>query len=184
MEQQNSGIVGSNARRGIRGKWLIIGAAVLLSVIATASYVYVTTRQSDDEGPIVRSNVCTNDVTKVAAQYMAGPSDSNEYTKFVEDVKSKPKFDSDPNCLYIVLSYNLAKNISNDNDRYMSRFEKLYDPGKGLSGEFNTAVDPGVLRDRVSRLKSLNELHESENQRINDAERDTMYYAENLDAPQ
>ena len=183
MEQQVSGVVGSKASRGGRGKWFVLAGIVALSLVATAAYVAMNKQKQATSEKLVASSVCKDDTSKQAAGFMNGNGDSPEYGKLTQKIKEMKDYDRDPNCLYVLLKYNLSKNLSNNNDTYMSRLEKVYDPNTGFSREFSNPSSLQALREQVAQMKSLNNLHDSENDKIDQAQSDTIQYAEELDVP-
>src|SRR5689334_21895575 len=128
MEQQVSGVVGSKGTRHGRGKWLLLAVIVILSLLATAAYVSFNKQKQVTSDKLEASSVCKDDTNKQAAVFMNGSSDSIEYGKLIQKIKDMEDYDRDPNCLYVLLKYNLSKNLSNSNDTYMSRLEKVYNP--------------------------------------------------------
>lgn len=184
MEQQVSGVVGSKSNRSGRGKWLLLGGLVIVVLAATAVYVSLNRNKVTGDEKLAASSVCNDDINKQAATYMNGDTSAVQYRQIVDSIKQKKDYDRDPNCLYIVISYNLDKNLSTGNDRYMSRLEKVYDPGKGFSPAFGNTLSLQGLRERVKQMDDINDSYYKEMDKMNQDDVDNLRKIENIDVPQ
>lgn len=185
MEQQESGVVSSGSNHGVpRGRWIIIAIVAVLGLSGVTAYYVMNKDPSKGDESITRTNVCKADTNKQAASFMNGNTNAVEYGVFTQKIKEMKGHDSDPNCLYILLQHNLAKNISKGNDTYMSRLEKVYDTNNGFSPEFGQTKSLQGLREQVASLKSINETHDSENEKMDDADMETLKYVDEADGPQ
>lgn len=186
MEQQETGVVGSGGQKNIqRLRWIITAVVAVLLLSAVTAYYVIQNRDKGSDEVVTRTNVCKEDINQQAAAFMSGNGGVVEYDQLVQKIKDIKGYDSDPNCLYIILKHNLGGNISTDNDRYLSRLEKVYDTSRGYSPSFGGNTDSlQSLREKVATLKSLNELHDKENEKMDDTDEKTLQYVDEVDVPQ
>jgi hypothetical protein len=83
---------------------------------------------------------------------------TRRYTDLASDVsviQRTKDYDKDPNCLYVVLFYNLSiGNEEKSKDNY-AKLEKVYDPNKGFVKAFDGRV--GSLQDVQRSMEKLDE---------------------------
>jgi hypothetical protein len=78
------------------------------------------------------ASACSVSFLKNAATHFDGPH-RPQLIKDVAEIKSKKDYTKDPNCLYVVMEYNIHSSDSASADKTYAQLQKAYDPAKGFS---------------------------------------------------
>lgn len=149
---------------GIRKRVLAgsIIAAVLVAA-AVAGYFVLTNKQADEKNSSTvetqAQSVCSAELVKNANTSIE-TNNTVELYKSVEQIRNLSNYNKDPNCLYIIVRYNLAQNFTGDNAQLMSDLKKVY---YGLDQKsFTNAWSYAKLQERVNALAEYDKsAHES-----------------------
>lgn len=138
--------------RGLSKKWWLIAAIIVfigLSVggvflwrnlfHAISSSSGTTSTTSPTQQLAAASSVCSAALISQANAPLAA-SDQNALGQVVDKITVLKNFDLDPNCLYIVLVFNIAAGNSTMSQNYMNKFSLVYDPAIGLSSAFTVPL--------------------------------------------
>lgn len=127
----NHVVVGDISKKRLAGpnlKKLFLVLVASLALISTFGSGYLWYQDQKNK----KSTICSNDILQRAGQSL--DAYHQEQLKSVADeIKQKPNFENDPNCLFVVTSY-YANVVDAENSRkYLDRFEHVYKPKKGLN---------------------------------------------------
>jgi hypothetical protein len=75
---------------------------------------------------------CSDAFLKNAGMHFDGPHRS-QLIKDVAEIQSKKDYAKDPNCLYVVMEYNIHSSDSAKATKTYAQLEKAYNPAKGFS---------------------------------------------------
>lgn len=105
-------------------------AFILLLVLvgSTLGYAYVNRQRQLSKLPVA----CPNDVMQKAAKILAG-TNYNQLGQLIPEIKKVPNYNRSPDCLYIVVSYDIAISDSKRANEDFSKLQLVYKKEKGFS---------------------------------------------------
>lgn len=147
-----------------------MAAVLILMGVAIWAMFYrpdASDNNKDDSGNVAASSICSKSVITEANVPLAN-SDQVALTPVVDKIKKLKGFDTDPNCLYVVLQYDLATGDAAASRNDLNKYEKVYDPVVGLSDAFTVSIIPlEALRENVAFLEQSAKDGE-QNEQLND----------------
>jgi hypothetical protein len=153
-QSSNSGVKSSHKKR-----WILVGGVLaILILVGVASWWLLHRANTVNEAnpslsqKVAVAHVCSPELVAEANAPLAA-SDQTALGIVVDKVTALKDYDRDPNCLYIVLQYSLAAGDATASSKYMSDFDRVYDPVVGFSDAFTGSVIPATaLRKSVAFL--------------------------------
>jgi hypothetical protein len=151
---------------------LIGGIIIAIVVIGTLSWwLLQKANTANDKGgssdKVAVSHVCTSEIIKEASASLAA-TDQVALSPVVTKISSLKDFDRDPNCLYVVLQYDLVSGNTTASSDVMSKLDRVYDPVVGFSNAFTvTTIPVNDLRKNVAFLVQ-NAKQDKENAKLGD----------------
>lgn len=99
---------------------------LFLTLIGGTILSFVGTRHKEVKITGVRPPViCSDDVLKKAV-VAAESGQQKQQQQVVNDIRQKPNFDKDPNCLYTLLNYYIGISDAVDAKEYLNKFKSTY----------------------------------------------------------
>lgn len=127
-EKESSVVVGGSRRPFFVGrKNRLILLSILLALLLAGGGVLLKRHQGD-----LRKPVCS-DATLQAAAPVLDRSKKTKLKLIAENIQKLRGFEHDPNCLYVVVTYDINNGDLPNARLYFNKLKKLYDPNKGFN---------------------------------------------------
>lgn len=97
---------------------LVVGS-ILIFVIQPKAYQ----KKQSAKGQVL--HICSDSILQQAVAVM-GPGQQKQFLSIVNNIKQIPKFDQDPNCLYVLLNYYVVISDAKDSRTYLDKFKAVY----------------------------------------------------------
>jgi hypothetical protein len=153
-------------------RWVLASVAVIFLVgVACAGWWLFQRKQAADEASkspssSAISHVCGSSLIREANAPLAN-SDQVALSA-VDTIKGLKNYTHDPNCLYIVLQYDLAAGDAAASRSDLDAYTRLYDPVVGLSDAFDVSIiSVDELRQNVAFLEK-NDKSQAADEQLND----------------
>lgn len=133
----------------------------MAGAITYAVWINVTNNQDvigqadgPKDGTVTPNKVCSDSLIKEADKVISGGT-ADSMGKLASEVKSIKNYDSDPNCLFIVISESIAQGNSNDSKQYFDKLAPLV-RSQGSFSELFTKTTPKLdsIDESISVLES------------------------------
>jgi hypothetical protein len=156
----------SHKKRSLLVSGAII-AVVVISMSAWWLFQKTNTVGPKSAGTVAISHVCTPEIIKDASVSLAA-TDQVALAPVVDKISALKDFDHDPNCLYVVLQYDLVSGNAMASSDAMSKLDRVYNPVVGFSNAFTvTTIPVSDLRKNVAFLVQ-NAKQDKENAKLGD----------------
>jgi len=169
--------IGSGVKRSSRKRQLLIGGGAILLLLLGAlgfiiwlnSYGKGTVAPKPKTATTVQSSNATKSVCSAELIGEAnGPLNTSDQTALgpvVDKIMALKGFENDPNCMYVVLLYNIVAGDSSASSKYLAVYEKVFDPALGLSDSFTAPIlSIETLRNNVAFLARSSKESEASSQ--------------------
>jgi hypothetical protein len=110
-----------------------VGLAIIVLVLLGAGWLAWNKKAQQ----IARDTGCPAEIIQEAAPYLQERTRHTQLKTVVENIKNRKKFDSDANCMYILLTYDLNTNDAKAARADFEKLQKAYNPRKGFSPFFS-----------------------------------------------
>lgn len=133
-----------------RKRLIILGLIIILSGLVGGAY-YINNRNK-----VMANDQCsTNQQRDTLQQEVYKGLSSDDRLKLkpsVEKIQKIQGYENDPNCMYPIVIYDIARGDSSAADEALIKFNKVYD-GKGLAPAYGpNTTSPQQLRKKVDAL--------------------------------
>jgi hypothetical protein len=136
-----------NWRRYTKDKRVVGGAAVLVVIIVGLGLYF-----GWPEPKVVVPDGCSSQLLGRAAVVL-DPTKVGELEPITDEIRQAPKYDQDPNCLYVLVTYYINTSDGTLAKEANNKLEKVYNPEKGYDEAIaRDAKSPQALRPSVDFL--------------------------------
>lgn len=145
------GIVSSITPPSGSNKLMYVAFVAILGLLLIGAVFYKQITQQSAE-----ATICTTKVLQQARPALTRDA-TTELGKIVTDAQKHDNFSQDANCLYMAAIYYVNIEDTDNADKMLTKFDKVYDAEKGIAAELqgSSYSNPDNLRARIAFLKSL-----------------------------
>jgi hypothetical protein len=136
---------------------LIIFLVTILVVILTVVSVILFHHLIKSKGSVGGGSVCPHSLNLEAAQFI-NSNKPEQLNKVVAEIRKRPNYENDPNCLYPVVMQNVYAGQFAVVDSYMAKLKKVYNPKIGFDSAYVVQVsNPNDIEQFIASQKKINE---------------------------
>lgn len=135
---------------------IVVVVSVIGVIILSMGLVFSIYNKKKSKDTVEASDACTSkaagDILKQASQKLA-PEKTKELKPYVDKIKTLKDYDKDPNCLYLVVVYDVNTHNDAQASQNYSRFNEVYNNKVGLDSKLSSESNPQEnLKNKVDNL--------------------------------